>query len=153
MPHLEYFLVSESISVDILTNRISLFHVLEEVGFPRVPFHISEFSISSAWDLEEEELGHEVHTSVRITVPGIEDPVLIPQDFLAERHRHRVNLGVLGLEVRDFGAILFELLLDGVHVASHRVNVIQRDLNPRTEMLPPPGAQPTQARGENTTAI
>ena len=46
MPDLEYFIVSESISIYQLTNRVSLFHIFEEIRSPTAPFFIPELVAS-----------------------------------------------------------------------------------------------------------
>ena len=139
MPHLEYFLVSESISVDQISNRISLFHVFEERRSPNVPFYIAELVVTSAWDLDGDDIGQEIQTSVRITVPGRAEPVIVPQPFVAERSRHRINLAIIGLEVLEFGELLFEILLNGEHRASHRVSIIQMEPNQGLVVIRPSG--------------
>ena len=42
MAELEYFLVAESVSVDQLTNRISLFNVVEQVAASKFPVTIPQ---------------------------------------------------------------------------------------------------------------
>ena len=127
MPKLEYFLVSESISVDLITNRISFFHVIEELRSPHVPFHIAKLVATATWILSEEDIGHEIETSVRITVPGVAEPINFPQRFVAERRRHRINWGIVGLAVQGFGELVFDVLLNDQHQASHSVTITQMD--------------------------
>ena len=70
MPKLEYFLVSESVSVDQLTNRTSLFNILEEVRANKFPAVIPQVVVTSAWNREigDEDIDYQV--KVRISLPG-----------------------------------------------------------------------------------
>ncbi len=136
MPQLEYFLISESISIDQISNRISIFHVLEEARSPVAPFHITELVATSAWNLEEDEIGREIQVSLRIIVPGAAEPINIQQDFMGERRRHRLNAAIIGLQVQGFGDLVFEILEAGVRRATHTVSVIQQDPGPALAAVP-----------------
>lgn len=103
-----------------------------------MPFHIGELVVNAAWDLDGDDIGQEIQTAVRITVPGRAEPVIVPEPFVAERSRHRINLAIIGLEVLKFGELLFEILLNGEHRASHRVSIIQMEPNVGLMVIRPP---------------
>jgi hypothetical protein len=125
MPSLEYFLVCESVSTDQETNRVSLFHILEDFqlaspGSPGVV--LAQFAAVSCWNREEGDEERDFQALLRIHPPGGEAKE-IAMNFRMERPRQRLTLRFLGIPKMEPGQLRFELLLNGRHVAWHTVNV------------------------------
>ena len=125
MPKLEYFIVSESISVDQQTNRASLFNILEEVRKNKFPSAISQAIVTSAWNYEigDEDVDYQV--KIRIYSPGEEEPKDIPVNVSIE-YRHRLFLKLENLQIKQPGELKFEVFINDKYIASHTV-LIQKD--------------------------
>lgn len=121
-PKLEYFLVSESVAVDALTNRISIFNVLEVVKSRRLPAVYPSLHAVSVWLIDDEDRGHDYQAVVRIAVPGGESNEF-PINFTPNGRRHRLFQRTQGIRIPQGGIVRFELLLNGEHVAQHLVDV------------------------------
>lgn len=139
MPKLEYFLVCESISIDRETNRISLFNVIEsikvisqlsnissdddesKIEVPRAP--LIQLIASSSWNCEQEEFGEDHQATLRAHIPG-KDAIDFNLNFTVEQQRHRLNFKLQGIPpIQEAGDLVFELLLDGEHKATHTIDV------------------------------
>ena len=131
MPKLEYFLVSESRSVDQQTNNVSVFSILEELSGP-LPMTIFRLVALSSWNIEPDERDRDYQVALRIRLPSGE---VMPEssdfkvNFTTTRMRHRVFQHVQGLRVTEAGELTFEVLLDGKREASHTITIHARDEN------------------------
>jgi len=126
MLRLEYFVVAESHSVDQITNRVSIFNVLEEVQSPTFPVVIPQLVAVALWHAEAEDIERDFQSTVRLRTP---DGALRPfeQNFTMVGPRLRTIALVVGLEIKEPGIMEIELLLNGKHVASHIVAVAQTE--------------------------
>ena len=126
MPKLEYFLVSESVSVDQGTNRVSLFNILEEVTANKFPVDIPQVVVTSAWNREigDEDIDYQV--KVRISLPGEEEPKDFPMNVKIESKRCRIFHGFEHLRIRQPGELKFKVFINDKYTASHTVS-IQKD--------------------------
>ena len=137
MARLEFFVVSESVSIDQQTNRLSLFNVLKQVGstnFPKVlPFALA----ISLWIAEAGDDVRDFQCTLRIILPN-GDRHELASNFKFRARRHRVIQRVEGIPLSGVGVLRFEVLLNGEHAASHEVDVSQKDptdLPPTTEAI------------------
>ena len=126
MPKLEYFLVSESVSVDQQTNRASLFNILDEVRENKFPIVIPQVVVTSAWNYEggDEDIDYQVR--VRMSLPGKEKPKDVPVNVKIEKNRHRLFLQLMNLRIKQPGELKFEVFINDEYTASHTV-LIQKD--------------------------
>lgn len=126
MPKLEYFLVSESVSVDQQTNRASLFNILDEVRENKFPTVIPQVVVTSAWNYEggDEDIDYQVR--VRMSLPGKEKPKDVPVNVKIEKNRHRLFLQLMNLRIKQPGELKFEVFINDEYTASHTV-LIQKD--------------------------
>jgi hypothetical protein len=131
---LEYFLVSESVAVDTLTNRISIFNVLETIRARRLPAVYPVVHAVSVWLVDESDRGGDYQVTVRVTMPG-GNLMEYPMNFVPQARRHRLFQRIQGIPVPQTGTIEFELLLNGVHVARHLVDaeLVPETLRPATD--------------------
>ncbi len=127
MPKLEYFVVSEGISVDVLTNRISLFNVIEGVQSKELPILLPQIVATSTWNKEPSDGDNDYQTSLRIYPPGEERPKEFAINFRMEQDRHRIHQTIINLQITQPGELILEVLLNGKHIASHTVSVKKID--------------------------
>jgi len=131
MPRLEYFVVSEGLSVDQRTNNVSLFGVCEEYK-TTIPGFFAKLVATSSWNIDPEEHGNDFQATLRVKLN--EESVLPELDnfkinFTTDRDRHRIFHYIDNLKVMKPGNLVFEILLDGKHQAYHTVTVRERDEN------------------------
>lgn len=124
MAKLEYFLVCEGVSIDQESNRASLFNVLEEMSSKKFPATIVKIIAISAWNKEPEDEGIDYQVMLRVVVPGDSAPQEFPTNMLITKPRHRLVTTIVGIRVPDPGDVVFEILLNGKHIASHTVSVL-----------------------------
>ncbi|MGL4552496.1 MAG: DUF6941 family protein [Gemmataceae bacterium] len=90
MADLAYFLVAESAVVDQTTNRVSVFHLVEEVAFPAFPGHIPQLVAVTCWKCPDREQGPRIPLRLQVRFPdGLPSPpyemTLEPSEVLWRR--------------------------------------------------------------------
>lgn len=126
MPKLEYFLVSESVSVDQQTNRASLFNILDEVRENQFPTTIPQAVVTSVWDYESGDEDVDYQVKVRMSLPDEKEPKDIPVNVKIEKGRHRLFLKLENLQIEQPGKLRFEVFINDKYTASHTV-LVQKD--------------------------
>lgn len=124
MPNLEYFLVADSVSVDQLTNTVSIFHVIEQIRSPEFPVQIPRFVCISSLNIDKGDVGNEHQLTVRIKNPSGEFENPNRTNFTAEKRRQRFIAHLINFKIDGPGELVFELLLNEKHLASHTVDII-----------------------------
>jgi len=123
MPTLEYFLISEGVSVDQRTNRLSIFNIFENVNaddFPvNVPLVIAVVSLIK----EDEDQGKDFQLLLKIHSPEEKKAFEFSMNFIMERDQHRLLLNVDNLKIKAPGIITFEIYLNGDLLTTRMVNV------------------------------
>lgn len=122
MPALEYFLVCRAIQRDILTDEVSLISVLEDVAPEAFPHVIARAVAVSLWNLAADEPPQGMQATLVVKVPG-QPPVSFPMNFSQQASRYRAVQGVLDIPIAGPGELVFEVLLNGTHAASHSVRI------------------------------
>jgi hypothetical protein len=56
MPRLEYFVVTETSSIDVTRNSVSIFHVLNDIYFDSLPDSLPSLAVISGWIHSEDEI-------------------------------------------------------------------------------------------------
>jgi hypothetical protein len=127
MAHMEFFVVSEDVSIDQQTNRLSLFNVLEQLAMPNFPFMASAVAVS-LWVAEDGDDGRDFQCMLRVFLPDGNSRDFTT-NFTFRGRRHRVIQRILGFTINEPGMLRFEVLLNGEHKASHKVDVLRIDLS------------------------
>ena len=122
MATLEYFIVAESVSVDQITNRVSIFNVLEEVHPPKLPFAISKLVAVCLWIAEEGDEDRDFQVAFTFTQPDDEKKVWY-QNFRIPGRRHRTIATFDGIPLSRAGTLRLDVELNQEHKASHVVNI------------------------------
>ena len=133
MAHMEFFLVSEDLSVDQQTNRLSLFNVLEQIAGPNFPLVLRSAAAISLWMAEGGDEGRDFQCMLRSMLPNSRQ-YEFPTNFRFDSRRHRVIQRLQGFPIDGPGVLRFEVLLNGEHKAYHEVDVLRVD----TSDLPSP---------------
>ena len=124
MARLEYFIVCRSASVDVDTDEITLSNVIEDLYLEAAGATVLPRIVAvSSWNVSQEDASQDFQTELRITLPGQSEPVDFAMNLAKGRHRYRAIIGVVGIPLGQTGDLMFEILLNGRHGASHRVMV------------------------------
>jgi hypothetical protein len=125
MPRLEYFLVSESSSVDSETGALSVFSVLNEAKFDSFPAVLPKVALVTCWipSPKEIETKEEFQVTFKFRVPDSAKNGEIRSGFQAESRFQHLILNVAGIPVDHPGEIVIDLLLNEQHQASHTIFV------------------------------
>ena len=136
MSRLEYFIVSESIAIDASTNRVSFFHVLEQVNPGSFPHQIARACAVATLIDDGNDRGELTAT---VIVTGPDSPPVRADDirFSFESERVRLIFEFPLLTISERGQVVFELLVNDEHKASHEVMV--RHASELEEPTPPSG--------------
>lgn len=140
MARLAYFLVAENVSIDLHTNSLSVFGVLEHLELQRLDPRDAALMAATAPDgmlvivpqmtcvmtfvSEEGDEGTDFQAVCRLHVPGN-----LPKDLAANFQfkpgspRHRIVQRVGGVPFAKPGEFCVELLLNGREVARYAVQV------------------------------
>ena len=125
MPKLEYFLVSESLSVDQETNLVSIFRILEEWS-GKLPVILPHLVATSSWLMEPDEKEKDFQATLRVrthTGEVLPEPGDFNINFTTERDRHRIFHHIHNLRIEDPGPLVFEISLNGKRQASHTATI------------------------------
>lgn len=146
MAQLEYFLVAEGVVVDRHTNKTSIFNVLEEAtitpalpepvlgsdgqpkpGLERVVTNASPIVAVALLRMDEQDFDRDIQAVLRVKA-GTQAPLDFTTTVKCPRgsKRHRLTFRLEGMPFGDTGDTIFELLLDGQHLAEHLVTVTVR---------------------------
>jgi hypothetical protein len=134
MARLEFFVVSEGMSVDQFTNRLSVFNILEEVAIPNFPFLLHSVIAVSLWTMEDGDDDRDFQCMLRITMPNVPQREFT-SNFRTISRRHRVIQHIQGFPLNEPGMLRFEVLLNGKHAATHEVDILKMRMD--AEDLPP----------------
>lgn len=126
MAHMEFFVVSEELSVDQQTNRLSLFNVLEQIAGPNFPLVLLSAAAISLWVADAGDDGRDFQCMLRIILPNGRQHEFT-SNFRFGARRHRVIQRLQGFPIDEPGVLRFEVLLNGEHQASHEVDVLRID--------------------------
>jgi hypothetical protein len=125
MPHIEYFVVSQSISIDQDKNRVSIFHIFEELSFKKFPGRIPMLVITTLWDISDEERDREFEGEIILNPPDIAEPIRYPFRFRTDKiaPRQRVIYELKNTSVPGVGEFRFEVFLEGRRHAGHTIHI------------------------------
>lgn len=122
MARLEFFVVAESLSVDQLTNRVSIFNILERIQAPTFPLVLPQLMAVSLWEEDELDKEKQYQVAIRITL-GDTELEHIKQNLSFPRRRLRTIAQIQNLAIPGPGRLEIELFLNGEHKAWHYVDV------------------------------
>lgn len=122
MPSLEYFVVAESMSVDQATNQVSVFNILEDVRTSSLPVVVPQLVCVCTVNLGANDMGQDHQVVLRVRTPS-GAPREFSARFRASHRRQRIFTRLLGMPIETIGELLFDISIDGAHLATHTVYV------------------------------
>ena len=126
MARLEYFMVAESISIDVNTNRVSIFNVIEDVRCTSFPQVIAQIAAIVSWNREDGDEDQDFQAQLNIRGPMGRGPFELLCNFRFERSLRMRNQFVLnGIPLISEGELQVEICLNGQHQASHTIMIHQ----------------------------
>jgi hypothetical protein len=106
----------------VATDEISLVNVLEDISPDAFPTVIPKAVAVSLWNFQAGEEEQDYQATLVVKVPNNPD-VRFAMNFTKGRRRCRAVQGVLEIPLEGPGNIEFEVMLNGIHEASHTVTV------------------------------
>jgi hypothetical protein len=124
MPRLEYFLASESLSVDMNSNTISVYHILNEVFLDEMPGRLPMLAVVAAWIYDEAEIRDkkEFQAKIELQLPGSETK-LFRTNMKAMKRFSNIHLQILDVAIEKSGDLVIKMILDDEEKASHTIAV------------------------------
>lgn len=123
--NVQFSICAQSISIDQLTNRVSIFNVLEQIVVPAFPVIVPELVLFALIQREDEPVDLDFACSMRITA----NRNLVAQVNGAVRFAvgptSRLVFNFAGLPVQAPGEIVFDLEIQGAVAHSIAVPVLQ----------------------------
>ncbi len=89
MPKLLYTLLSELINIDLISNNISVFNILEEIQVEKFPVRFPRLFITSVWLRTESEKNFEFETKTSFLNPTTQKKGEWLSSFKMTKLRHR----------------------------------------------------------------
>ena len=125
MPRLEYYLVSEDVSVDQSTGRLSIFNVLDDVEFDEFPAVIPKLVIVACWIAEQEEIDEHLdcQAQIQFEMPGGEPGKSFNANFTVDQKRQKILYRIGFVPIQQSGIVRISLSLSGRPQASHSISV------------------------------
>lgn len=124
--HVSLFACAESAVVDQRTNRLSLFHIMEEISSPTFPAAVPQLTVVVVMSREESEPSL-ANLMLRVTLTGLDKPLVegpMAIDFQG-RLRTRGLGHIAGMPVLGPGLLRFSLHDGDKELAYWEVIVIQ----------------------------
>ena len=121
MPSLQFFALAQGIAIDQITNRLSLFNVLDDLTPREFPAVIPRLVAVSAWRLQPEDMGRDFQVSLKVSGP--ETKQSFETNFTAQATGQRLFQDIVGMPLRGAGDYQFDLFLNGTRVAGRRNRV------------------------------
>jgi len=156
MPELLFFLPSESCAIDSSTNRVSIFHICEQLNLTAFPGLIPHICFSTLW----ERSGSESPSDVFLQTIDLCDPdgtslCRSSAKFVLARRRHRLISIVSNVQIHRAGTHEVRLYLHGENDKPGPGNLIKTfplEVQQLQRMPPqtPPGKPPAGFDGELT---
>lgn len=126
MPRLEYFVVSESVSIDKNRNTVSIFHVMNKIGLSPLPGAIPMLSAISGWEFSETELKDKAEFQVKFEfrTPGSTEPKIFRSNLNSSVRFKNVHLEIQEVPIEQAGDLKVTLYLDDVSQATHTIQIV-----------------------------
>lgn len=122
MLDLEYFVVARSVSIDQLTNQVSVFNIIDEIRVA-LPGTLGGVVAVASWNAEEDDKGNDYQITVRVQGVGAQPKEPLRLNVSSEGRRCRTIMHIQGIQVDKPGRIVLTLLINEEHKATHTIDV------------------------------
>lgn len=111
MPEHIFTVMALGHSVDVQSNTMTLFSILEQVGAPGLPARMPPFTVATLWRRSSGEEGVSFTERIRIMDPDGEEIVDTDNSFTFERPRQRVLLVLGNMPLKKTGVHRLEVYI------------------------------------------
>jgi len=122
MLQLEYFVVAESVTIDQLTNQVSVFNIIDELRV-KLPLTLGRIVAVASWNAEEADKGNDYQVAVRVTGIGAQPKEPLRLNVSIEGRRCRTIMHMQGIQVDKPSRIVLDLSINDEHKATHTIDV------------------------------
>lgn len=145
MPEHLFTIVAAGHSVDVQTNNLTLFKVIERIGAPALPVTVNELDIITLWRRAADEEGVQYVHGLRLVNPDGEEIASFDRPFVFERPRQRMLMTLANIPFQNTGTHRFEVYIRrsdttewGSRVASYPIEVEGLPQEQNKKLLPDP---------------
>ena len=123
MPRLEYFLVSESGSLDRNTGRVSVFNIIQEESPDQYPHVFPVMCMVACFIFSDEEVREKTDYQVQFvfSIPGQQEDRAFPVNFVPDSAIRHLFFQLASVPITQPGNITIRLTLNGEHQATHTI--------------------------------
>jgi hypothetical protein len=126
MPSLEFFVISQSVSFDQRTDRLSIFEVIDSLSPSRFPAVIPRLIAISVWNLTPEDKGTDFQANLHVEGPGTPSGDF-RQNFTGDGDVQRMIHHLVNVPITQPGIITVAILLNNQPSATHQIRVAAAD--------------------------
>jgi len=108
MPKLIFSTCSQLVSIDQISNNLSIYHIVEELSSSQFPFQFPRIFVTSLWQRYEDEKNVIFELRIRFINPKNESKKEWKTEWQFERLRHRHILSAVNLPFDIPGIYAFE---------------------------------------------
>lgn len=111
VPNHVFTILCRGLSVDVQTNSLTLFGVIEAIRADQFPAVIPDFSIATLFTQNQGERGRTFTYKARLVDPDKNEVFAADAEFTLEKPRHRILTRVQLLPIEKSGCYSLEVLL------------------------------------------
>lgn len=133
MRQLEYFVVCKSVSLDAMSQEISLFHVTHFLACSVMPTVVPSLCAVASWIKDDKLMEStddaatvESHVKLNVISPGGEPVNTFRRTLKSPNRREQSVFRVMNIPIPQEGDLVFELIVDDQTVAHHIVSIMQK---------------------------
>lgn len=121
----KFTILAKSVTIDSLSNQLSISNIIEELQTPKLPSLLPESYLVSLFERNEKKDKSIIPASVTVY---LNDKKLGGQNFnidFQQVSRNRTVMTLPLLELNEFGVLKFEMIVKGKVVGSYDVKILE----------------------------
>jgi hypothetical protein len=120
---LEYLLAAEAIVIDQLTNRLSIFQIIDDVAAPIFPSMLPGLSVVAGFSVARESQSTQRRAIIRLGGSALGKVSEFPVDFASHGPHHRLVYRIENVALQREGELELELLVNELHLGKRTIAV------------------------------
>jgi hypothetical protein len=122
---LAYLLVADTVVIDQLTNRVSIFQIVDDVMVTGFPCVVPGWSAIAGFAVLPMPAGAQQHAILRVSGSALAEPRELPTGFASGGPHHRLVYRLEHIALQGEGEIALDLRVNGMLLGTHTIHVRQ----------------------------